>query len=446
MRTVDLAAPAPTRGRSSERPVRTWRGRMSAQRMTVVAEPAIGSVAAARAHIVSHALAPSPVGQVGLELEFHLVDLSRSAQRVSWPALNGVLATLPSMPGGSRVTVEPGGQLELSTPPMPDVASAVAVLRRDRGALSDRLARARLGLACLGTDPSRQVRRLSPESRYAAMERHFDAAGCGDAGRSMMCATAALQVNVDAGPREGWPDRVSRIHRLGPVLVVLSGCSPLLAGHASGWRSMRQQVWGGIDQSRCGPLLDGEHPEDEWAAYALSAPVMLVRDSVTADAVPITERVPFATWVSGTQRLGGRAPTSADLDYHLSTLFPPVRPRGFLEIRCLDAVPDRWWPGLVALAVTLIDDEVAADRAAEACEPVAGAWTSAARDGLDDPRLALAARRCVEIAAGRCPPELRSEVAAYAEMVTRGRTPGDEIRERAAEVGPLGVLEEEARA
>lgn len=419
---------------------------MTAYPIAVVAEPAIGSVAAARAHIASRALAPSPVGRVGLELEFHLVNLSRPAQRVSWPALTALLATLPPMPGGSRVTVEPGGQLELSTPPMPDVTSAVAVLRQDRAALSDALAPARLGLACLGSDPSRQVLRLSPASRYAAMERHFDAAGCGEAGRSMMCATAALQVNLDAGPREGWPDRVSRIHRLGPVLVVLSGCSPLLAGHASGWRSMRQQVWGEIDQARCGPLLDGAHPEDEWAAYALSAPVMLLRDPVTAEAVPVIGRVPFAAWASGTQRLGGRAPTPADLDYHLSTLFPPVRPRGFLEIRCLDAVPDRWWPGLVTLAVTLIDDEVAADLAAEACEPVAGAWTPAARDGLDDPSLALAARRCVEIAAGRCPMELRAEAAAYAEMVTRGRTPGDEIRGRAAEVGPLAVLEEEARA
>lgn len=419
---------------------------MTAQPVADLAAPAIGSVAVAREHVASRALAPRPVGQVGLELECHLVDLQQPAQRVGWARLSALRATLPPMPGGSRLTVEPGGQVELSTPPLPDVCSAVAVLRRDRAALADGLAGARLGLACLGADPARPVRRLSPASRYAAMERHFDAAGCGQAGRSMMCATAALQVNVDAGPREGWPARVSRIHRLGPVLVALSGCSPLLAGRASGWRSMRQQVWGEIDQARCGPLLDGEHPEDEWAAYALSAPVMLVRDPVTSEALPVVERVPFATWVSGTRRLGGRTPTLADLDYHLSTLFPPVRPRGFLEIRCIDAVPDRWWPALVALVVALVDDEVAAHLAADACEPLAGAWTSAARDGLGNPAIALAARQCVELAAGRCPPELRTEVAAYAEMVTRGRTPGDEIRERAAEVGPLAVLEEEARA
>ncbi len=419
---------------------------MTAHRVAGVADRAIRSVSAARGYVASQALTPSPVGRVGLELEFHLVDLRRPGQRVSWPDLCARLAVVPAMPAGSGVTVEPGGQLELSTPPLADLVSAVAGLRRDRRALADELSDAQLGLACLGADPARPAQRLSPLSRYAAMERHFDAGGFGDAGRGMMCATAALQINLDAGPRSGWSARVSGIHRLGPVLVALSGCSPLLAGRQSGWRSMRQQVWGEIDQARCGPLLEGAHPEEEWASYALSAPVMMVRDPVSAESVPVLERVPFAVWASGARLLAGRAATLDDLDYHLTTLFPPVRPRGFLEIRCLDAVPDRWWPALVALTVTLIDDEVAADQAAEACEPAAGWWTAEAGHGLADPVLARAAGRCAEIAAARCPPELRPEVQAYAEMVTRRRTPGDDIGERVAQRGPLAVLEEEARA
>ena len=63
-------------------------------------------------------------------------------------------------------------------------------------------------------------------------------------------------------------------------------------------------------------------------------------------AVPVTEWVPFADWADGRVLLGGRRPTDADLEYHLTTLFPPVRPRGWLEIRYLDSVPDacgrRW--------------------------------------------------------------------------------------------------------
>ena len=68
---------------------------------------------------------------------------------------------------------------------------------------------------------------------------------------------------------------------------------------------------------------------------------------------------------------------------HLSTLFPPVRPRGYLELRCLDALPDRWWPAVAALVTTLVDDPVAADEAAEACAPVADAWHTAVRLAFD---------------------------------------------------------------
>jgi glutamate--cysteine ligase len=418
---------------------------MAAQSFSMLAEPMIGSVDAALAHVMERALTPGSSNRVGLELEFHLVDLGRPEQRVSWAELETLRSRLPVMPGGSRVTVEPGGQLELSTPPASDVVSAVAALRRDRKVLAGAARTAGLGLVSIGADPARPVRRLNPASRYVSMERHFDALGCGTAGRAMMSATAALQVNVDAGPRGAWATRMRRMHTLGPVLVALSACSPLLAGRASGWRSMRQQVWGEIDQARCGPLLGGDQPAEAWASYALAAPVMLTREPVSMTADPVTGRVSFADWITGTPSLT-RAPTFSDLDYHLSTLFPPVRPRGFVEIRCLDAVPNRWWPALTALTVTLLDDEVAADLAEEACEPVAGQWATAARDAVSDPRLGLAALRCAEIATSRCPVALRPDVEAYAEMVSRRRTPGDELNELAARMGPLAILEEEAHA
>ena len=85
--------------------------------------------------------------------------------------------------------------------------------------------------------------------------------------------------------------------------------------------------------------------------------------------------------------VGDAEPTVADLDYHLTTLFPPVRPRRFLEIRYLDSVPDALWPAVVFTLTTLLDDPVAADVAAEATEPVATAWDRAAQIGLGDRRL-----------------------------------------------------------
>ena len=107
------------------------------------------------------------------------------------------------------------------------------------------------------------------------------------------------------------------------------------------------------------------------------------------------------------RRLAGRvrprstgAPTLADLDYHLTTLFPPVRPRGYVEIRCIDALPDRWWPALAALTAVLIDDPIAADRAAELCEPVARrAGPRPPATGSPTRPLRRAAPGCVEVAA-----------------------------------------------
>jgi glutamate--cysteine ligase len=418
---------------------------MTAQYASLVdplAEPA-GALAAAREHIVGTALSPGRAGRVGLELEFHLVDLADPGRRPGWPEVQALLAGLPAMPAGSRVTVEPGGQLELSTPPAADVVAAIAGLRADRAVLAAALAGAGFGAAPLGADPARPPHRVNPGARYVAMEAHFAALGCAGPGRAMMTATAALQVNLDAGAPDQWGRRLALIRDLGPVLVALSACSPYLGGRASGWRSMRQEAWHGIDHHRSAPLPGGD-ARAAWAAYALSAPVMFVRDPA-GGGVAVTEPVPFAAWLDGSSAID-RRPTLADLDYHLTTLFPPVRPRGYVEIRCLDAQPDRWWPALAAITVTLVEDQEAAERAARLCAPVRDRWRTAARDGLADPAVRAAAQGCVEIAARRCPAPLADEVAAYAALVAAGRTPGDLLRARAGAAGPLAVLQEEADA
>ncbi|WP_233498586.1 ergothioneine biosynthesis glutamate--cysteine ligase EgtA [Blastococcus sp. TF02A-26] len=390
------------------------------------------------AAVAAGALRDGPVGTVGLELEHHLVDLDRPAARVPWGRVCGALAAVPPLPGGSRVTCEPGGQVELSGPPLPDVVAAVAALRADRAVVAAVLAADRLGLAAAGTDPLRPPQRVNPAARYAAMEQHFTAVGCAGAGTAMMTSTASLQVNLDAGPAAGWGDRVALAHQLGPVLVAVSACSPLAGGRPTGWRSTRQQVWGEIDQARCGPVLRGDDPAGEWAAYALAAPVMLVRTDDGAE--PVRARVAFSDWVSGEAVLGGRRPTPEDLDYHLTTLFPPVRPRGWLEIRYLDAAPEPWWPALAAVTTALLDDPVAADRAAAASAPTAGAWDRAARAGLTDPALRAAARGCLAAAVDAVPAALRPEVEALAELVERGEDPGTAQLDALRAGGPAAAL------
>jgi glutamate--cysteine ligase len=413
------------------------------------------TVDAAYAQSRSAALVDSAIGPVGLEIEAHLVDLDSVTHPVAWTRVGAVTKIIETAASRSAVTFEPGGQVELSGPPEADIVTAIAGLRHEGQGVRLALAGHRLGLAYAGTDPVRPSRRVNPRPRYRAMEQHFAATGHAAAGAVMMNSTAALQVNLQAGPKRGWPERVARAYRLGPTLVAISANSPWLHGRDTGWKSARQRAWSGLDARACG-LVPGcvaatqkadasLDPASAWARYAMRAPVAFVR-ALDDEALAVGTRVSFEQWARGTVRLGDRAPTAADLDTHLTTLFPPVRLRGYLELRYLDVTAPRWWPAIAAVAATLMDDSVAADLAADAAERAAPLWTEAARDGLGDPVLADSARRCVEIAAGRVPQQLRSAVADLAELVASGRSPGDLLAERVGEVGPLAAFEELAHA
>jgi glutamate--cysteine ligase len=385
-------------------------------------------------HVGSACLQDGPLGRVGLEIEAHCYDLADPWRRPGWLELTEVIDGLPVLPGGSKVTVEPGGAVELSGPPMDGPLTAIDAMAADQVVLRAAFVGAGLGLALLGADPLRPAMRVNPGARYRAMEQFFAASDTGSAGSAMMTSTASVQVNLDAGPQSGWAARVRLAHALGPTMIAIAANSPLLSGQFTGWRSTRQRVWGQLDSARCGPVLgaSGDDPASDWARYALRAPVMLVHNP---DAVPVTNWVPFADWVDGRALLGGRLPTQADLDYHLTTLFPPVRPRGWLEIRYLDSVPDSVWPAVVFTLVTLLDDPAAADIATEATESVATAWDSAARIGLYDRRLHAAAVRCVGAAADRAPAQLRECMQRLVDMVEQGGCPGDDFSDRAVEHG-----------
>ena len=379
-------------------------------------------------------LADGPVGRVGLEVEAHCFDLADPMRRPDWAELSDVIAGVPPLPGGSAITVEPGGAVELSGPPMDEPVAAIAAMTADRAVLRSAFAQAGLGLVLLGADPLRPAKRVNPGDRYRAMERFFIASQTGEAGAAMMTSTASVQVNLDAGPQDGWAARVRLAHALGPTMIAIAANSPLLGGQFSGWQSTRQRVWSQLDSARCGPILgvNGDDPASDWARYALKAPVMLVHNP---DATPVTDWVPFADWADGRVLLGGRRPTHADLEYHLTTLFPPVRPRRWLEIRYLDSLPDAVWPAVVFTLVTLLDDPVAADIATEATEAVATAWDRAAQIGLGDRRLHEAATRCVQTAAQRAPAELEEAMQQLVRSVEKGRCPADDFSDRAVEYG-----------
>jgi glutamate--cysteine ligase len=261
----------------------------------------------------------------------------------------------------------------------------------------------------------------------------------------MMCSTAALQVNLQAGPQPGWAGRLALAHQLGPTLSSIAANSRWLNGRDTGWASARQRAWSELDPRTSGAMSLSSDPAGDWVRYALDAPVLFAATDV-GDVITVGKVVPFSAWLSGRVRLADRVPTLKDLQTHLSTLFPPVRLRGYLELRYLDMSGPRWWPAIAAVTTTLMDDPIAASAAAEATEPTAGRWESAARAGLSDPALAASARRCMAIAVEHAPAELRAAVTDLAELVDSGACPGDLATDRIHEVGVESFLLEVAHA
>jgi len=432
----------------------------------------------AEEHVHGICFKTGPPGLVGVELEWLVRDDNDPAAPVDPRRVTAALAGLDAagaLPAGGRLTREPGGQVEISSAPAAGIGNCVTVAGRDLAAVRRAIAPAGLSLAGLGMDPYRPPARILDLPRYAAMEEFFDRRG--PWGRVMMCSTASVQVCVDAGLDEDGPDgyrwRWRLLHALGPVLVAAFANSPLREGRRTGWKSTRQAVWARLDPGRtrspagaepCGP--DGEPPADAdprlaWAKYALDAELMCIRrDESRCWTAPAG--LTFRNWLRGA---GERPPTRDDLTYHLSTLFPPVRPQGHLEVRVIDAQPGDGWIVPAAVVAALLDDPIAAAAAMTAATAVwrepgpgptasaagrltwgglasggltgpegglAGPWLRAARRGLDDPGLAGAARACFEAAGSAlvragAPAAIRRRVTDFADAyVLRGRCPADD--------------------
>jgi glutamate--cysteine ligase len=400
-----------------------------------------------RRYVAERCLAPSDKGLVGVELE--VLTYPSADPRLRPPAsLLEAVVEQTTLPAASRITLEPGGQVEISTPPLPGLGRALPAAAADLAALTTELRLCGLEPVARGLDPLRSPERILDRPRYAAMEAFLDVEGF--AGRTMMCSTASIQVNVENGSAATLTERWHLAHAVGPVLVAAFAHSPVPGDGGCGPRSARQQVWSVLDPSRTGPvhgpILGGNgagtsaDPVEEWLRYALAARVMLIR--VTADSfVPIdrplgSEPLTFAAWMQRGHELGW--PALEDFEYHLTTLFPPVRPRGWLELRMIDALPDPWWRVAAAVTTALLEDADAGAAALEAVSAppggtgVADHWRSAARHGLADPALRAAAQRVFPAALGAFgrldadPATVTAAEEFYERFVVRGRCPADE--------------------
>jgi glutamate--cysteine ligase len=371
-------------------------------------------------HIGGVCFKKGPPTLIGAELEWLVSDLHDRHATVPLSAVQDHLASL-ELTGRSSLTFEPGGQLELSSAVFDRPDLLCDSLRDDLDAVTHRLSTHNVALSDRAFDATRPSVRQLTSPRYEAMADYF-ATTSPELGPLMMCRCVGLQINLDAGIDDA--DIVRRwhlLHALGPTLTAAFANSP-----ADGWLSRRQSVWQQLDPSRTA-IPVGADPVEAWTRYALDAPVMMVREGEHWLSRP---GFTFAEWIEGAP--GVRRPTTDDLDYHLTTLFPPVRPRGWFELRYLDAQPREWWPVPVLVVWALLQDPGATTESLAFCDPTPARWENAARDGLHDAELATCAKATFESALATLDgsgidPSYVALVANYSErFVQRGLTPADE--------------------
>ncbi len=327
--------------------------------------------------------------QIAVEAEWLVVDRKEGTRVVTVAEGRAAVGRSP-LPAGGVVTFEPGGQLEVSTKATTDPDELVERLEADTREVAARLEPAGLAMVPLGRDPLRPPVASLDLPRYRLMRQAFDRQG--PSGAVMMCSTASLQVNIDPG-RDAWSSWVT-LSRWAPVIAALFANSPTFApdsrwspgGRGTGlapgksfpspWGAptdvttmsqrrgsgstdgSRMANWWLIDPSRTAPVpVDGP---DRWVDYVFGATLLFRADS-SGDLVAAPGGTTFREWLAGPGDF--RRPDATDLARHLSTLFPPVRPRRWLEVRMIDAVPETVRSVVVGVVWALLHDDELASRA-----------------------------------------------------------------------------------
>lgn len=409
------------------------------------------SRAAAEAYVGGVCFKQGPPRLIGAELEWLTAsgEPSAPASRPEPTALAGALGSYapPSispdspalpLPGGSRVTIEPGGQIELSSAPFESAAELCERLRADARHLERLLESRSIRTLSAAADGIRPARRVLQLPRYRAMERSF--AGIGPFGKLMMCNTAATQVSVDAGAdRDEVAARWTALNTIGPALLAAFACSPDLHDAPVGaWASQRMRAWLRLDHARTRPpVLDWSDPVAAYARWVLDVPLLCVRRPPGEADWAAPPGATFADWLCGAlDDEIGRRPDAADLDYHLTTMFPPVRASGHLEVRYLDAQPGDGWTVPIHTIDALMSSPAVVAEATALAAPLAGRWLEAARCGLSDPEIRSAAVNLLSLAAAHAAdPDARNQLLTAVQRCRNGRSPTGELVRR-EESGP----------
>ena len=362
-------------------------------------------------------------------------DMLEGLEAYGWTPIEegGKVIALSGKDGA--ISLEPAGQLELSGAPLDNLHETCAETGRHLEqvkAVGDKLGLAFLSLG-MWPDKSREELPIMPKGRYAIMLRHMPRVGT--MGLDMMLRTCTIQVNLDYSSEARMAKMFRTSLALQPLATALFANSPFTDGKPNGYLSYRSHIWSDTDPARTGMLpfvFEDGFGYERYADYALDVPMYFVfRDGKYIDAAGQS----FRDFLDGKlPALPGERPTMDDWTDHLSTAFPEVRMKSFLEMRGADGGPWSRICALPALWVGLLYD----DNALDAAWDVVKNWTMEERETLrsEVPRLALD----TPIAGGRTLRDIAPQVLDIARAGLSARARLNSVGDN--ESGYIGALDE----
>ncbi|HEU4560616.1 MAG TPA: glutamate-cysteine ligase family protein [Longimicrobium sp.] len=329
------------------------------------------------------------------------------------------------VPDGGTITFEPGGQIELSAPPFHSASALLKSLRQTARPLVAEAREHGIELLSVGIEPLAAVEDVPlqlPGKRYVRLTRFLD--DCGTGGTRMMRQTASFQCNLD------WcddaPARWRFLNALAPYVTAIFANSPIYRGQDTGAPSFRACVWREMGAGRTGIFACADDPVPEYLRFALDAPAILMPSEADG-------WLPFGEW-----NARGTA-TVDDWRTHLTTLFPDVRPKGFVEVRSADAVAPEWYAAPIVLLGGLTYHPPAFAAAQELVgAPDPALLVRAGCVGLRDERIASTARDLFALAldaatalgpAFICPEDVEEARAFFGTYTVRALSPADDALE-----------------
>jgi len=334
--------------------------------------------------------APSYDEQCGIR------DLLKGLEQFGWEPVeeigpDGTRNVIALKGADGAVSLEPAGQLELSGAPLENLHQTCAETGRHLAQVKEVGEKCGVGYLGLGMwpDKTRAELPIMPKGRYDIMLRHMPRVGT--MGLDMMLRTCTIQVNLDYQSEADMVQKFRVGLALQPLATALFANSPFTEGKPNGFLSYRSHIWSDTDRLRTGMLpfvFDDGFGYERWARYMLDVPMYFVfREGRYIDAAGLS----FRDFLDGKLSvLPGERPTQSDWWDHLSTAFPEVRLKSFLEMRGADGGPWSRICALPAFWVGLLYDQGALDAAWDLVK----GWTMEQREQLrsDAPRLALDAK------------------------------------------------------